>query len=61
MFGFLGAIFGFIFSVIVFCVFVGMFLRLGRIEKILSKMAVHQGAIERERPATASLLDIDKP
>jgi hypothetical protein len=37
-----------IFSIIVFCIFVGIFLRLGRIEIILKKMAIHQGAIENE-------------
>ena len=36
-----------IISVIIFCVFIGMFLRLGRIEKILKSIAVHQGAITR--------------
>ena len=51
---------GLIFSIIVFCVFIGIFIRLGRIETILTKMAVHQGAIEKEKPGTASLLDLDK-
>jgi hypothetical protein len=42
--------FGLIFSIIIFCVFIGMFIRLGRIVTVLTKMAVHQGAIEKERP-----------
>ena len=37
----------FIFSIIVFCIFVGIFLRLGRIVTVLEKMALHQGAIEK--------------
>ncbi len=37
-----------IISVIVFCIFIGMFLRLGRIEGILLKMALHQGAIDKK-------------
>ncbi|HUL20064.1 MAG TPA: hypothetical protein VLZ10_01325 [Thermodesulfobacteriota bacterium] len=41
------AILRLIFYVIVFCIFIGMFLRLGRIEFILKKMALHQGAIEK--------------
>ena len=57
MLGFLGLIC----SIIIFCVFIGIFIRLGRIERILTKMAVHQGAIEKENPGTASLLDLDKP
>lgn len=40
---------GLIFSVIVFCIFMGMFYRLGRIEQLLREMAVHQGAITREQ------------
>jgi hypothetical protein len=43
-----GSVMAFIFSIIVFCIFCGMFLRLGRIEIILKKMAIHQGAIEKE-------------
>jgi hypothetical protein len=38
----------FIFSVIIFCILCGIFVRLGRIEIILKKMAIHQGAIEKE-------------
>ena len=53
--------FGLIFSIILFCVFIGMFIRLGRIEGVLIKMATHQGAIREERSGTASLLDVDKP
>lgn len=37
-----------IFSIIVFCVFVGIFLRLGRIEIILRETALHQGAIDKQ-------------
>jgi hypothetical protein len=48
-----GPIIGFIFSIIVFCISWGMFLRLGRIEIILKKMAIHQGAIEKEPPPKA--------
>ena len=44
---------GLIFSIIVFCISCGMFLRLGRIEIILKKMAIHQGAIEKEVPPNA--------
>jgi hypothetical protein len=36
----------FILSVVLFCVVIGIFMRLGRIETILSKTAKHQGAIE---------------
>jgi hypothetical protein len=53
-----------IFSIIVFCIFVGMFVRLGRIEIILKKMAVHQGAIENGTPkqtgASKGKFDIGK-
>jgi hypothetical protein len=45
-----GWVMAFIFSIIVFCIFCGMFLRLGRIEIILKKMAIHQGAIEEKVP-----------
>jgi len=45
-----GSVTVFIFSIIVFCIFCGMFLRLGRIETILKKIAIHQGAIEKETP-----------
>ena len=48
-----GPIIGFISSIIVFCISCGMFLRLGRIEIILKKMAIHQGAIEKEAPPKA--------
>ncbi len=37
----------FIFSIVVFCIFVGIFMRLGRIATVLEKMALHQGAIEK--------------
>jgi hypothetical protein len=41
------ALLSLILSVVVFCVFIGIFIRLGRIELILRAMAVHQGAIEK--------------
>jgi hypothetical protein len=37
----------FILSVVLFCVVIGIFMRLGRIETILTKMATHQGAIPK--------------
>lgn len=51
---------GSIFSIIMFCIFIGIFMRLGRIATVLTKMAVHQGAIKKERPGRASLLVLDK-
>lgn len=38
-----------IFSIIVFCVFIGMFMRLGRIEAVLKLIALNRGAIKEER------------
>ena len=38
----------FILSLVLFCVVIGIFIRLGRIEGILIKMAKHQGAITNE-------------
>jgi hypothetical protein len=32
-------------TVVLICIFIGMFMRLGRIERVLIKMAIHQGAI----------------
>jgi len=46
----IGSVMAVIFSMVVFCIFCGMFLRLGRIETILKKIAIHQGAIEKETP-----------
>ena len=37
-------------TVVLICIFIGMFMRLGRIERVLIKMAIHQGAIPRESP-----------
>ena len=48
-----GSITAFSFLVIIFCIFCGIFVRLGRIEIILKKMAIHQGAIEKEAPPKA--------
>jgi hypothetical protein len=44
---------GFVFAIIVFCIFVGMLLRLGRIEILLREMALHQGAIQKEQEQKA--------
>lgn len=41
----LGTFITLIVSVILFCVFIGMFIRLGRIDKTLKKMAIHSGAM----------------
>ena len=45
-----GSITAFSFLVIMFCIFCGIFVRLGRIENILKKMAIHQGAVKEEAP-----------
>jgi hypothetical protein len=34
------------FWIVAFCIFVGIFIRLGKIENILQRMAIKQGAIE---------------
>ena len=47
---------GLIFSIIIFCVFIGMFIRLGRIERVLIKMATHQGAIQKNEASKHDVL-----
>ena len=39
----------FVLAVIIFCVFIGMFVRLGKIRDTLIDMALHQGAIKDQR------------
>jgi hypothetical protein len=34
-------------TVVLICIFIGMFMRLGRIEQVLRQMAIHQGAIPK--------------
>lgn len=39
----------FILGVVLVCIFIGVFMRLGRIENILRRTAIHQGAMEEEK------------
>jgi len=39
----------FVLAVIIFCVFIGIFVRLGKIRDTLLDMALHQGAIKDQR------------
>ena len=42
----------FVLGVVLICIFIGVFMRLGRIENILRKTAIHQGAMEEVEKTT---------